>query len=115
MQSPRVPPNDRVIRLFGVSVIISNKYKTLTPYIIIISTTHINMIMTNILKQKIIYTYYRMAGEYQRNDCKRMVEPEHGTHRQGRGREFGRTVQDTRRRGKSMTKNNNIITQIDYI
>lgn len=44
-----------------------------------------------------------MAGEHQRNDCKRMVEPEHGTHRQGRGREFGRAVDDAGRRGKPKT------------
>lgn len=44
-----------------------------------------------------------MAGEYQGNDRKRMVESEYGTDGQGCGRRLGRTTsKNTGRGGKSM-------------
>jgi len=44
-----------------------------------------------------------MAGKYQGNDRKRMVESKYGTYGQGRGFRLGRTTaKNTGRGGKSM-------------
>jgi len=44
-----------------------------------------------------------MAGKYQGNDRKRMVESKYGTYGQGRGSRLGRTTtKNTGRGGKSM-------------